>query len=393
MYETDPEGPADTRLMGIVHDALRRDLRRTRTALTGTPPPGRHQREAIAAHLGWMMEFLRAHHASEDEGLYPMVRERRPDAAAVLDRMDADHRAIGPGVARVEDRAADYGRGHDDGERQRLLTALDDLEATLLPHLRSEEDEAMPIVSATLTDGELRRWDEEQNIRPKSLRQLGREGHWILDGLGPDDRDFVLHLVPRLPRFVLLHGFARAYRRQRAACWDAPDPARRVQKQGRAEVVVPADRRAVWDIACDVTRVGEWSHECVGAEWLGGATAAAPGARFRGRNRSGLFRWGRACEIVRAEPWQLTWRTVPTALYPDSTEWTIRLHAAAGGTRIEQTFRVVKAPRLLDVIYATMIPNHRDRTRALTDDLRRLGALAAASAPGRPSVGVRVGER
>src|SRR5262249_17442119 len=80
-------------------------------------------------------------------------------------------------------------------EGSRLLAAIDTLEATLLPHLRREEDEAMPLVAAALTDAELRRWDEEDNIKPKSLRQLGREAHWILDGVGPDDRDFVLGLV------------------------------------------------------------------------------------------------------------------------------------------------------------------------------------------------------
>jgi hypothetical protein len=149
-----------------------------------------------------------------------------------------------------------------------------------------------------------------------------------------------------------------------------------VQKQGRVDVVVAADPHAVWEVVRDVTRVGEWSHECVGAEWLGGATDAVPGARFRGRNRSGVFRWGRTCEVVVAEPWQLTWRTVPTILYPDSTEWTIRLDAVEGGTRIEQSFQVVKAPKIVDRLYATMVPNHRDRDEALAGDLRRLGELA-----------------
>jgi hypothetical protein len=69
MTKPDPNAPADTRLMGIIHEAVRRDLRRTRDALTATPPPGRRQREALAEHLGWMMRFLHAHHATEDDGL------------------------------------------------------------------------------------------------------------------------------------------------------------------------------------------------------------------------------------------------------------------------------------------------------------------------------------
>jgi hypothetical protein len=146
-------------------------------------------------------------------------------------------------------------------------------------------------------------------------------------------------------------------------------------------VTVDADRDAVWAIVRDPTRVGEWSHECHSATWLDGATTAVPGARFRGRNQQGIFRWGRVCEVVSAEPHRMVWRTVSTALYPDSSEWSIELRTVEGGTSIEQTFRVVRAPKVLDVAYAVLVPAHRDRTAALTDDLRRLGARAQ-TAPG-----------
>ena len=55
----DMNGPADTAWMGIVHDALRRDLLRMREALAGDPPPDR--RRALADHLAGMIDFLHAH--------------------------------------------------------------------------------------------------------------------------------------------------------------------------------------------------------------------------------------------------------------------------------------------------------------------------------------------
>jgi hypothetical protein len=141
-------------------------------------------------------------------------------------------------------------------------------------------------------------------------------------------------------------------------------------------VTVDAGIDQVWDVVRDVTRVGEWSHECVAAAWLGDARAPVAGARFRGRNRSGPFRWGRICEIVSAEPYELVWVTVPTALYRDSSEWRITLTEVAGGTRITLQFRVLRAPKVLAVVFALLIPGHRDRTAALVEDLARLGAVA-----------------
>lgn len=164
-----------------------------------------------------------------------------------------------------------------------------------------------------------------------------------------------------------------------------PRPKRRVQKRGVTEVVVPADPEAVWNVVVDVTRTGEWSHECIGCSWLGDATRAEAGARFRGRNRQRVFRWGRICEVVSADDHELIWRTVPTTFSPDSTEWRIAVEPVKGGTKITQRFEVVKAPKLLDPIYATLVPDHRDRGAALQQDLRRLGELATVTTKRSPA--------
>lgn len=366
-----PEAPADTNMMRIVHDALRRDLRRARTALISTPPPDARQRRAIADHLRWMMAFLEAHHRSEDDGLYPVVRDRDPSAAALLDEMERDHRAVAAASTHLDDVATNT----DDADPANLVEAIDDLCGVLLPHLEREEAEAMPIVSRVVTNAEWQAIEQRHNLDGKSMAQLAREGHWLIDDASPEDRARVLGLVPPVPRLVLLYGFGPSYRRTRRACWSSRR--RAVQHESSTAVVVEADIEAVWDVVRDPTRVGEWSHECVGGEWVGAVTEARPGAQFRGRNRQGAFRWGRLCEVVRAEPFELVWRTVPTRLYPDSTEWALRLTREPNGTRIEQTFHVVKGTKL-EPLYATVLPAHRDRTEALRHDLERIGQIAAA---------------
>ena len=150
-----------------------------------------------------------------------------------------------------------------------------------------------------------------------------------------------------------------------------------VQKNSRVEVHVDAAVPDVWAVVSDVPRVGEWSHECRAAVWSSGAGGPAVGARVRGRNRTGWLRWSRTCEIVAVdEPHEIVWRTVPSWLYPDSTEWGIQLRPSGRGTTITQTFRVVRAPWLLDRLYARLIPAHQDRDARLEADLRRLGVAA-----------------
>lgn len=158
---------------------------------------------------------------------------------------------------------------------------------------------------------------------------------------------------------------------------------KRVQKSSSVSVVVDAPVEDVWRVVSDVRRTGEWSHECRSVQLLSGAEAPVPGVRFRGRNGARWLRWTRTCEIVASDaPHELVWRTVPSTLYPDSTEWRIRLAPEGARTRITQSFQVVRAPALLDPIYAMLIPSHQDRDARLADDLIRIGAVAAGRSPG-----------
>ncbi|HSK26730.1 MAG TPA: hemerythrin domain-containing protein [Jiangellales bacterium] len=217
--------PADTRMMGIVHGALRRDLLRVRETV-GTPPyPTGRQRRALGAHVVWLMDFLHAHHTSEDEGLWPAVRAKNPGVDALLESLEADHRRIEPAAATLRAAGERYAATAGDDARVELVTALDELGPVLFPHLDREVAEAMPVVSQTLTHGEWRAIEQKHNIKPKSLSELGFEGHWLLDGIDDEGHDVVVHAVPAVPRFVLLHGFARAYRRRVAAVWQSDEAA------------------------------------------------------------------------------------------------------------------------------------------------------------------------
>ena len=71
------------------------------------------------------------------------------------------------------------------------------------------------------------------------------------------------------------------------------------------ERVVAAPAETVWAMVSDVTRMGEWSPENVGCEWMGGATGPVVGARFRGTNENGKKSWKTKCTVVDAQPGSL----------------------------------------------------------------------------------------
>jgi uncharacterized protein YndB with AHSA1/START domain len=153
-----------------------------------------------------------------------------------------------------------------------------------------------------------------------------------------------------------------------------------IPRNATVDVVVDAPPTAMWEVVGDPRRTGEWSHECLEVSFVDGATAPAVGVRFRGRNKVGRNGWSRTCEIVALEPGrEISWRTVPTQFYRDSTIWTITVEPEGdGGTRITQCYEVVKLGPIFDRFIYQFVPVHRDRREALTADLRRIGEVAAA---------------
>jgi uncharacterized protein YndB with AHSA1/START domain len=88
---------------------------------------------------------------------------------------------------------------------------------------------------------------------------------------------------------------------------------------------VEAPAPKVFALVSDLTRMGEWSPECVGVEWKGGATAAVPGAKFKGHNKRGARRWSTTGTIVSVKPGQEFAFDVATVFNLPVARWTYRV--------------------------------------------------------------------
>lgn len=68
-------------------------------------------------------------------------------------------------------------------------------------------------------------------------------------------------------------------------------------------VEIAASPEKVYELISDITRMGEWSPECVRCTWTKGATGPVPGARFKATNKGGRGpAWYNTPTITVADP-------------------------------------------------------------------------------------------
>jgi hypothetical protein len=138
----------------------------------------------------------------------------------------------------------------------------------------------------------------------------------------------------------------------------------------------------VWALLADVTRMGEWSPECRRSEWLDGATAPAPGVRFRGHSRISPYRWSRTCTIVTAEPdRELAFATL-TRRGEHQTLWHYRLDLENDGVTLDESFEIVGPVGFLVAATLATRTGRRFRLRQIRKGMSRTleGVKAAAEA-------------
>jgi uncharacterized protein YndB with AHSA1/START domain len=110
-----------------------------------------------------------------------------------------------------------------------------------------------------------------------------------------------------------------------------------------AEVVVAARPELVWDLLADVTRVGEWSPECIRAAWLEEPGRPQPGARFTGHNQfPGGLEYEVTCVVTEADrPRAFAWVVLDDSGDParPSSSWRYWIDPLpGGGSRVRQRF-------------------------------------------------------
>lgn len=132
------------------------------------------------------------------------------------------------------------------------------------------------------------------------------------------------------------------------------------------EVVITAPPAVVFDLVSDVTRMGEFSPECVSCTWTNGGTGSV-GSRFVGHNRVGR-EWKMECEVtVALRPWSFEWSVLTEAVSSETSVWRFDVEPVGDGTRLLQTFKMNEPPTGLQRLLDARTGEEQERTI----DLRR----------------------
>jgi uncharacterized protein YndB with AHSA1/START domain len=108
-------------------------------------------------------------------------------------------------------------------------------------------------------------------------------------------------------------------------------------QQSSASIEINAAPEVVWALVADITRMGEWSPECVRAHWEDGATGPEVGAHFHGYNQAGTFEWDAPCIVTDCEPGKVFAFAVPRD-GETLNRWRFEFTPTPTGTRLTESF-------------------------------------------------------
>ncbi|GAA1280042.1 hypothetical protein Psi02_73290 [Planotetraspora silvatica] len=196
----------DTTAMYAMHDALRREAEHLARVTTLV---GADQGAVLRTAAGWDLfkTALHIHHTAEDDVLWPMLRQilaDRPADLTLLEAMEAEHAAIDQVIEAIDEVLAASEDGLD-----RLGDLTDSLVTGLTGHLRHEEDQALPLIQAAVTQEQWNRFGRihAQRIGPAVPRILP----WLLDGASDQTVAAMLAQLTEPARQVYQHQWRPAY--------------------------------------------------------------------------------------------------------------------------------------------------------------------------------------
>ena len=143
---------------------------------------------------------------------------------------------------------------------------------------------------------------------------------------------------------------------------------------GTASITIDRPPAQVWAAIADITRMGEWSPECIAGRWVGGADGPAVGARIEGDNVAKIAgrtvkKWTTTSEVTACEPGACF-----EFVAEGYTTWRYTLEASGTGTKVTESFDY-EAKGFQGFVYDKLLSRPRMMTKGMHGTLQRVKAV------------------
>lgn len=149
--------------------------------------------------------------------------------------------------------------------------------------------------------------------------------------------------------------------------------------EGSASIVVNRPVGEVFDAIADITRMGEWSPECIAGRWVGDVPGPSVGAKFEGDNVAKLGpitlkRWTTTSEVT---------EFVPNQVFEFSAEgyttWRYEFADREGGTELSESFSYPQYTGWQKFVYSTLARRSAGMVKGIEQTLARVKQRLEAS--------------
>jgi uncharacterized protein YndB with AHSA1/START domain len=142
--------------------------------------------------------------------------------------------------------------------------------------------------------------------------------------------------------------------------------------EGSASTVINRPSSQVFAAVTDITRMGEWSPECIGGRWVAPATGPAVGARFEGDNVAKigpvtLKKWTTTSEITGYVPNQ-----VFEFVAEEYTTWRYQLEDRDGATSVTESFSFPPYVGWQKLVYGVLAQRTKSMVKGAEQTLNRI---------------------
>jgi hemerythrin-like domain-containing protein len=199
--------------MYVVHRVFRREFVLLPQLVRQVAAGDTARAAVVGEHARLVLAGLDMHHTGEDVLLWPKLLERDAPAAELIHRMESQHQRVEELIVRLGESLTRWEAEARLAVREEVASTFDEFRVALLEHLDDEESHILPIAARCISQEE---WNElgQHGAEKMTRAQLPLMFGALLEEATPDERKYMLSLVPIPVRALLRTVFAWQYRRR-----------------------------------------------------------------------------------------------------------------------------------------------------------------------------------